>query len=241
MTDFRYGRSVERLGAERRSGSHVIGCRGMCDDGLAAVLDALAVRRLTFEAGHISVAQHRAWATRFGQVDLVATERLVERLRLIKDAGELAIFRDAGSRISGLAASLPEWVRSGRSERDVAADLNYAIARAGFSRPAFETIVASGSNAAAPHARPGNRVLSLGDLVGGDFGGVLDGYAVDITRTLSIGPAGDRARRLHAAVLAAQGAASAALVPGADVQAVDAAARDVLERHGYGAAIRHAV
>jgi Xaa-Pro aminopeptidase len=241
MTDFRYSRSVERLRAEWPVGSQVTENKGSYDDGLAAVLDALAVRRLAFEAGHISVAQHRAWATRFRQVDLVATERVVERLRLIKDAGELAIFREAGSRISGLAASLPEWVRSGRSERDVAADLNYAIARAGFSRPAFDTIVASGSNAATPHARPGNRVLTLGDLVVVDFGGVLDGYAVDITRTLSVGPAGDRARHLHAAVLAAHGAASAAVVPGADVQAVDAAARDVLERHGYGAAIRHAV
>ena len=241
MTDFRYSRSVEGLSRAWPEGSQVVEIKGSYDDGLASILERLRPGRVGFEAGHVTVAQHRAWAARCGGAELVPLERLVERQRIVKDAGELAILRDAGARISRLAASLPEWVRGGRSERDIAADLNHAMARAGFSRPAFETIVASGPNAALPHARPGGRVLAAGDLVVVDFGGVLDGYAVDMTRTLSVGPPGDRALRLHAAVLEAQSAAAAAVRPGARVHDVDAAARQVLDRHGYGGAVRHAV
>ncbi|MEX2270851.1 MAG: Xaa-Pro peptidase family protein [Vicinamibacterales bacterium] len=241
MTDFRYSRSVEALATDWPDNSQVVVIKGSYDDGLEAVVRGIDGRRVAFEAAHVTVAQHEAWRKRLEGIELVAAERLVERQRLVKDAGELATLRDAGARISRLAALLPEWVRSGRSERDIAADLNHAIARAGFSRPAFETIVASGPNAALPHARPGGRVLTPGDLVVVDFGGMLDGYAVDITRTLSVGPAGDRARHLHAAVLEAHGAAAAALAPGARVQDIDAAARRVLDRHGYGGAVRHAV
>ncbi len=240
ITDFRYSRTVQALASGWPEGSQVIEISGGYDEGLAALAGRIGARRLGFEAAHVTVAEQQAWAHRLAGTALVALPPIVEPLRLIKDDGELATMRDAGRRISAIAASLAEWVRAGRRERDVAADVNYAMARAGFSRPAFDTIVASGPHAALPHARPGDRVLERGDLVVVDFGGMLDGYAVDITRTVSIGPAGERERALHAAVLDAHGAAVAALTPGTRVQDVDLAARDVLTRRGYGAALRHA-
>jgi Xaa-Pro aminopeptidase len=241
MTDFRYSRAVAGLVPDWPDGSQLVEIKGSYDSGLAPVLKGLGIRRLGFEAWHVTVAQHTAWSGLMPDVAFVPTHRLVEALRLIKDERELAILREAGARISAVAGRLADWVRSGRSERDVAADVNYALAHAGFARPAFETIVASGPNAAQPHARPGARVLTRGDLVVVDFGGVLDGYAVDITRTLSVGPPSARAGHLHAAVREAQIAAAAELRPGARVQDVDAAARRVLGRHGYGEDVRHAV
>lgn len=240
MTDFRYSRSVARLVSSWPPGSQVIEIKGSYDEALEQVVRDAAVGRVAFEAAHVTVSQHGHWSRRLVGVTLVATERIVESLRAIKDAAELETMRDAGRRISGIASSLRDWARGGRSEREIAADVNYAMARAGFSRPAFETIVASGPNAALPHARPGDRRLTTRDLVVVDFGGVLDGYAVDITRTLSVGRPSEASIRLHAAVVAAQGAAIETLRPGARVQDVDNAARRALEAHGFGGAIRHA-
>jgi Xaa-Pro aminopeptidase len=110
---------------------------------------------------------------------------------------------------------------------------------AGYERLAFDTIVASGPHAALPHHRAGDRILGAGDLVVLDFGGVLDGYCCDLTRTVSIGPPSPEARRLYIAVYDAHQAAIAAIRPGVESTAVDAAARRVLEARGLGEAFGH--
>ncbi len=125
------------------------------------------------------------------------------------------------------------------SERALAAVLESAMREAGFERLAFDTIVASGPHAALPHYRAGERILTAGDLLVLDFGGVLDGYCCDLTRTVSIGPPSAESRRLHDAVRAAQQAAIAAVRPGVDASAVDAAARSVLQARGLGEAFGH--
>jgi Xaa-Pro aminopeptidase len=117
--------------------------------------------------------------------------------------------------------------------------LESAVRDAGFERLAFDTIVASGPHAALPHYRAGARQLAAGDLLVLDFGGVLDGYCCDLTRTVSIGPPSADARRLYDAVHAAQQAAIAAVRPGIEASEVDAAARTVLAAEGLGAAFGH--
>ena len=113
------------------------------------------------------------------------------------------------------------------TERELALDIDWRMRRAGFERPAFETIVASGPNAALPHASPTERKLTEGDLVVLDFGGVYDSYCVDLTRTVSVGPA-SRARTRGPRVRSwtAHDQAIAAVRPGASRFAIDAAARD---------------
>jgi Xaa-Pro aminopeptidase len=130
-------------------------------------------------------------------------------------------------------------VQPGVAEREVAAAIESALRQAGFERPAFDTIVASGPNAALPHHRAGDRRIENGDLVVLDFGGVLDGYCSDLTRTVSVGPPSEEIRRIYAAVLAAQQAAVAAVGPGVDASTVDRAARAVLEQAGLGEAFGH--
>jgi Xaa-Pro aminopeptidase len=124
-------------------------------------------------------------------------------------------------------------------ERALAAVLEAAIREAGFDRLAFDTIVASGPHAALPHYRAGDRILVPGDLLVLDFGGVLDGYCCDLTRTVSVGWPSAESERLHDAVRAAQHAAIAAVGPGIDASAVDAAARGVLQARGLGEAFGH--
>ena len=170
---------------------------------------------------------------------LVPTERLVERGRVIKDADEIGTLKEAGRRIAAAALEVPALVREGRTELDIASDIEAILKRAGFERTAFETIVASGPNSARPHARPGTRVLTAGDGVVLDFGGVYDGYCVDLTRTVQIGPSRPDFRRLFDAVAEAQTAAIGTVRPGVLASAVDRAARDVLTRHGLGEAFGH--
>ena len=192
-----------------------------------------------FEAAHFSFSRH-SWLTKtlhlptaetFGKggkagttpngmasdstVQLIPTAVIVERARVRKDHYELRILREAADRLSAVARSLFTLVRAGMTERELAMTIDWRIREAGFEKPAFETIVASGPQAALPHARPTGRTLTEGDLVVLDFGGVYDSYCVDLTRTVSIGSASRRARDVYAAVLDAQTKAIAAVGPGA--------------------------
>ena len=172
-------------------------------------------------------------------VRLIPTERIVERARVIKDAGEVATFRKAALLLSEAALRVLDSVSPGRSELEIAADIDSFLRQAGFSGPAFDTIVASGPNSALPHARPGARRLLPGDSVVLDFGGVYDGYCVDLTRTVQLPPATDAFLHTFAAVRAAHGAAIAAIRPGQQASLIDTAAREVLRAHGLADAFVH--
>jgi Xaa-Pro aminopeptidase len=202
--------------------------------------DRPSERRIGFEAAHLTVSR-LAWleGAIAGRLALVSTMGVVESARVVKDAYELATLRKAGRLLSDVTRDVLRTVGAGQSERDLALDIDWRLRRAGFERTAFETIVASGPNAALPHARPTERKLSEEDLVVLDFGGVYDSYCVDLTRTVSIGPASPRARQVYAAVLNGHDQAIAAVRPGASRFAVDEAARTVLERQGMGAAFGH--
>ena len=208
------------------------------DATLAQIIGRLTLSHIAFESDHVTVSSLQRWQGAM-PVEWVGVPGLVEDLRLIKDPTEIAILRNAGRSLTDVAARLPEWVRSGRTEREVAADINRGLARAGFERPAFDTIVASGPNSAHPHARPGERTLSNGDLVVLDFGGVLDGYCVDLTRMAAVGRLREEAGNLFRSVAEAQQAALNVVRSGVPAGAVDAAARKVLEAKGLGAAFVH--
>ncbi|MEO7271147.1 MAG: Xaa-Pro peptidase family protein, partial [Vicinamibacterales bacterium] len=216
--------------ALRASGASRIGVEGQW-------LSVARFNRLSVEmstAGHVDVDAGQTCPV------LVSTERLIERARAVKDEQEIAILREAGRRLALVATQVPALVRAGRTEIEVGADIDQLVRNAGFERPAFETIVASGPNGALPHARPGARRLAAQDGVVLDFGGVYDGYCVDLTRTVELGTAAPDWRRLADAVAEAHRAAIDSVRPGILASTVDAAARDVLTRHGLGEAFGHA-
>jgi Xaa-Pro aminopeptidase len=214
------------------------------------VMSGTPIHALGVEAAAMSLSRFDRLSEALGRAEAVAadrrsaprlraTERIVERPRMVKDASEAATVREAAFRLSQAAEEVQALVRVGRRERDVAADIDAAMRRAGFDRPAFETIVASGPHSALPHARPGDRVLEPSDGVVLDFGGIYDGYCVDLTRTVQLAPRTERFAKVFAAVRAAHAAAVAAVRPGLPASAIDAAAREVLTRHGLGEAFVH--
>jgi Xaa-Pro aminopeptidase len=172
-------------------------------------------------------------------VSLVPTDGVVEASRVTKDAFEIAMLREGAVRLSHVARQVLRAVRRGQSEREVAAVIDDRLRGGGFEKPAFDTIVASGPNGALPHAQPGERKLTEGDLVVLDFGGVYASYCVDLTRTVSIGAPAPRAREVYAAVLEAHDLAIAAVAPGRSRFDIDAAARDALGRRGLAEAFGH--
>ena len=214
---------------------------GRFDQAIAkAVASLSAGGDVAFEADHVTVSTLQGWQAAMPSVTFTPTSGLIEQLRTIKDAGELDTIRRACDRLSDVARQLRSWVREGRTELEVAADIDAALSRSGFSRPAFPTIVASGPNSAHPHARPTDRRLTKGDLVVLDFGGVLDGYCGDLTRMAAVGQVEANAQALVEAVRSAQTAAIAAVRAGVLGSDVDAAARQVLTERGLGDAFVHA-
>jgi Xaa-Pro aminopeptidase len=245
ITDFRYTTTISAAcgTATACPTLELVTVEGSYDATLAEHLESYG-RRIGFEAAHLTVARFE-WlkatlaAKRSPAPELVATERIVERARVRKDAYEIATIREAARRLSLVAAAVVTSVRRGETERETAFAIDCRIRQAGFERTAFETIVASGPNAALPHARPGERTITEGDLVVLDFGGVYASYCVDLTRTVSVGPATTRAREVHAAVREARNRAIAAVGPGQSRFDIDAAARDTLTGFGLGEAFGH--
>jgi Xaa-Pro aminopeptidase len=245
IADFRYVAAVSKLtaGSSACPDLELVVVDSSYDATLASTLASRGLRRVGFEAAHLTVARLnwlREALSRAGvTVELLPTEGIVESARVIKDAYEVDVLREAARRLSDVAARIFTIVGRGRTERAVALDIDWQIRTAGFERTAFDTIVASGPNAALPHARPTERTLTEGDLVVLDFGGVYDSYCVDLTRTVSIGQAGNRARTVHAAVLAAHDRAIQSVVPGRSRFDIDAAARASLGKAGMADAFGH--
>jgi Xaa-Pro aminopeptidase len=206
---------------------------------LTARAAAHGVGRLAFEAHAVTVELHAALAAVDDAPELRPTGRVVEDLRMVKDEDEIGLLRRACAITDrAFAALLPE-LGPGLTERDAAVVLERHMIDMGADAPAFDTIVASGPNAAIPHHRPGARELARGDLVLFDFGARSGGYHADMTRTVALGEPAGWQRDVYDLVRGAQRAAIDAAVPGADTKDVDAAARTVIEKAGHAEHFTH--
>jgi Xaa-Pro aminopeptidase len=251
VVDFRYVTAATELVASLNGVVRVQTFERSYDEAIVDLLGRAGASRIGIEAAYLPVSRFNAisaglalnaplpLASSAGTPVLAPTERIVERARIIKDEAEIGALREGGRRLAGIATGLPALVQEGRTERAIALDIELAMREAGFTRPAFETIVASGPNSVLPHARPTTRAVRSGDPTVLDFGGVYDGYCVDLTRTVQLGAPSAALRKLYAAVGEAQQAALEAVRPGVASSTIDAAARSVLERHGLGEAFGH--
>ena len=173
-------------------------------------------------------------------VEIVGAGRVVEALRLVKEASEIERLAEACAITQrSLAWLFDEVVAVGRTERELATLLERRFVDAGADGVAFPSIVASGPNSAIPHHEPTDRRLQAGDLLTIDCGALVDGYHADHTRTVAVGHLDDQLTEVHRVVEAAQAAGVAALAAGVDAGTVDAAARAVIDEAGYGEAFVH--
>ncbi len=239
VTDFRYASQAPR---EVKGAARVEIDQVNLWDRLKVVLGERPTEAVGFEA-HIATVRDRE---RLGQLAPVtrweATSDLVERLRLVKDAGEVgAVARAAALASEALAEVLPS-VRTGETETEVAARLEAALRRRGSEWHPFPTIVASGERAALPHGRTSDRTLRRGDWLLLDFGAQVDGYCADLTRTVVVGARADgRQRAVYETVRQAQGRALEQIRVGMSGREADALAREGITRQGFGEAFGHSL
>jgi len=169
-----------------------------------------------------------------------AAGELVERLRVRKDAGEVAAIRAAAGVAATALRDTLAAVRPGQTELEIAGMLESALRRHGSEAHPFPTIVASGPRSALPHAHTSTRTVAAGEWLLLDFGAVVDGYCADVTRTVVVGRRADESQRaLYGLVQEAQRRAREGVRAGMSGREADALARDPIEARGFGAAFGH--
>ena len=195
--------------------------------------------KLGIEGDHLSVAERRRLVSQLPMhISVREAPPLTERARMIKDADEIALIRDAVRAGAELFDVAVDSIRPGTSEVEVAAEMEFAARKVGTDGMSFETIIASGVRSALPHGRASRALIAQGFVVC-DFGVILHGYCSDRTRTVYVGSVTEDARRVYGAVLEAQLAAIDAVRPGASVGSVDQAARKVLRKNGLAKYFTH--
>jgi Xaa-Pro aminopeptidase len=232
ITDFRY---VERAEQEVRGFERVKGGRDLLGD-LATRLQG----RAGFDDAHFSVKAYRKLSEAVGtEVELVPAGGLVERLRAVKDEHELRTMGEAAKLADAVYEQLAERGLAGRTELEVARELEAELRARGAEDPAFPVIVAAGANGALPHAAPRDVEIARNTLVVVDMGAKVGGYCSDCTRTFATGELDDAAAEVYELVLSAQESALAAVRAGAGCREVDAVARGAIESSGHGEHFGH--
>src|SRR4051794_1407399 len=237
VTDFRYlTQAAEQLDDSwaREISSDLL-------EGVVKQLPGEGELRLGFDDAHLSVRDREKLGrlVRDG-VDLVAAGGAVEGLRVVKDADELDRIRAAARLADDALADVLTRGLAGRTERDVALDLEYTMRRMGAEAVAFPPIIASGPHGALPHASPRDVAIEPGTLCVVDWGATLDGYASDCTRTYGTGGEVDpRDREVYEIVARAQEAALVAVRPGPTGREVDAVARAIIDEAGHAEHFGH--
>jgi Xaa-Pro aminopeptidase len=242
VTDGRYGeQSVEQIAAAGADVGVEVAPAARQAEVCGGLVRSAGAARLGLEAAHVSWARQQTMAAKwFPGIELVPTVGLVEGLRRAKDAGELARVARAAAIADEALASVRNLLEDRPTEAAFGLALDTEMRRLGAGGPSFETIVASGPNAAKPHHRPGGRRIEEGEPVVLDFGALCDGYCSDITRTLSVGDLADpELRTVLRVVTEAQAAGVAAVADGVACVEVDRACREMIESAGWGEQFVH--
>lgn len=233
-TDFRY---VEQAGAQAPD-FEIVKTEGELSKWFPHLVSDLGASKLGFEARDLSFSTYRQFTEAIRGIakgiNLVPTEGLVESLRAVKEAEELEYLEKAAALADAALEEVLPRVHPGVSEKEVAWELERTLRQNGSEPLPFDIIVASGPNAALPHARPSDRVILSGEPVVIDLGARVGGYASDITRTICLGQGDETFARIYDIVLGAQLTAMATLEGGMSGEQVDRLARTVIEQAGYG-------
>jgi Xaa-Pro aminopeptidase len=241
LTDFRYQAWARQEARECEVCIHQVDLAGT----LGEHLKALGVRRLGFEAVHLTFWQYQRLTQAVADAGVAVTwqplEGLAEGLRQIKTGPELAIMRRALTLTETVMRQVAGELAPGQTERQVAWEIEKRLREGGAEGLAFDPIVAAGPNSARPHHHPGDYPLAPGEPIIIDMGARIDGYCADMTRTFIIGPADEHFRKIYSVVRQAQARAEAGLRAGMDSLAGDALAREVIAAAGFGEAFGHSL
>lgn len=232
LTDFRYKEQSQR----EITGWEIIIAKKKFN-GLKRLLTKLGLRKIAFES---TIDFEHFEALRKLKIKLIPLKKKILRLREIKTPEEIEKIKIAIKRAEEGFLKIKEMIKPGVAERDIAVELEYQIKRLGSERLPFEIIVASGENSALPHARSSTRRIKPGDLLLIDWGAEAEGYYSDMTRTFLIkGNNSEEKIKIYNIVREAQEEALRIIGPGVSTSEVDRAARQYIQKKGYGKAFGH--
>jgi Xaa-Pro aminopeptidase len=240
-TDFRY---VEQA----KAGSpdfEILRITGSPAEWFPSLLSDLGIKTIGFEAGDVTFNFHHqlrdALKKKHTSAKLVPINGLVESLRAVKEPEEIELIRKAAAITDAAFEYVESTIKAGMTENQVAWELEKALREKGSQPLPFDIIVASGTNAAMPHAKPSDRIINEGEPVMIDMGAKYSGYASDLTRTICIGTHDDTFKRVYNAALDAQTAAISKIKKGMTGHQSDSIAREIIQKAGYGEAFGHAL
>ncbi len=195
--------------------------------------------KLGFEQNHLTCGTYRNLKALLPHCLLVPTENLIESISVRKDPNEIDRIRKAVRITDRVFSEILDFIKPRVKEQDIAAEIEYRFKIYGSTAPLYETIVASGKRSAMPHGRASGKRVRKGDLVTLDMGAVYDGYTADLTRTVVVGKANKRQKKVYSIVLKAQKKALAKLKPKMRACDLDKVAREIIKRAGYGKYFGH--
>ena len=237
--DFRY---VEQAKKEALD-FEVVHVKGDLANWLPKLASDLRFKRVGFEADHIPFAIYQQLCKVVGdgqyQIQLMPTNGLVESIRAVKEPEEIKLIAEAVGLADAAFAHAKSIIRPGVSEKEAAWKLERFLREMGSEPMPFDIIVASGSNAALPHAKPSEKVIFENEPVVIDLGARVNGYCSDLSRTFFSGGEDETFSKIYDIVLGAQLTALATIMAGTSGDQADRLARTVIEQAGYSDAFGH--
>ncbi|GBF72642.1 peptidase M24 family protein [Paenibacillus sp. 598K] len=230
LTDFRYMSQAP----QQSPGFTVVEHGASPIDKVRELLGAGGYSRLGFEQEFVVFSDYTNWSEALPGVELVPVSGVVEELRAIKDAQELAIMQEAAVLADETFAHIVGLLKPGMVEADIALEMEVFMRSRGATSSSFDTIVASGERSALPHGVASKRVIGVNEFVKLDFGAYYNGYCSDLTRTVVVGQPTAKHKEIYDIVLEAQLHALEHIRPGMTGLEADALTRDIITRYGYG-------
>jgi len=203
------------------------------------VLNELELKSLAFEDENMTVSQYNTYISEMGQTEFVSISQMVEGLRIQKTHDEIDMIRKSAAITDAGFSHIISYIKPGMKEIEVALELEMFMKKQGASALSFDIIVASGLRSSLPHGRASEKIIEDGDFITMDFGCIYKGYCSDMTRTVVVGEASEKQKKVYETVLKAQEAALKAIKPGISGKDADKVARDIITEEGFGEYFGH--
>lgn len=239
IVDSRYTQTAQEY--SKNTGLAVTEIQNGFENEVKSICRRYGVKRLLFENETITLAQYERYSKALDGTELVRLSNQLMLLRNVKEAYEIELIKKANAIAEKSFTELLNYVKPGKTEKELAAQFDYIMASNGSESVSFDTILLTGEHTSMPHGVPSQRKVERGDFVLFDFGATYGGYHSDMTRTVAVGEATDKMRESYELVLRAQTAGIKALESGAKCADVYAAAHNILAEKNAAQYFRHSL
>lgn len=205
------------------------------------VMTELSISRLGFEEKYITCSQYNDFVAKLKNIRFIPVRDIVEKMRGVKTPREINLIAKAAKIADSAFSHILTFIKPGKTEMDIALELEFFMKKAGAEGLSFETIVASGKRSSLPHGTPTQKKIKRGDTITLDFGCVCEEYCSDMTRTVFLGEPDPKMIEIYNIVKIAQETALKQLMPGITCKDLDAVARNVIKENGFGEQFTHSL